>query len=107
MHPDAVIAIAAAANSQALTRQIFGDEIGWLPWQRPGFELGLELEHLARENPHLNGVVLGGHGLFTWGHTARDCYSTTLRVINRAAEWLAANAEDAGLRRRTNAEPVA
>ena len=91
MHPDAVIAIAAAANSQALTRQIFGDEIGWLPWRRPGFELGLELEHLARENPLLNGVVLGGHGLFTWGHTARDCYHTTLRVINRAAEWLAAN----------------
>ena len=93
MHPDAVIAIAAAANSQALTRRIFGDEIGWLPWRRPGFELGLKLERLARENPHLNGVVLGGHGLFTWGHTARDCYRTTLRVINRAAEWLAANAK--------------
>jgi rhamnulose-1-phosphate aldolase/alcohol dehydrogenase len=93
MHPDAVIAIAAAANSQALTRRIFGDEIGWLPWRRPGFELGLKLERLARENPHLNGVVLGGHGLFTWGRTARDCYRTTLRVINRAAEWLAANAK--------------
>jgi rhamnulose-1-phosphate aldolase/alcohol dehydrogenase len=93
MHPDAVIAIAAAANSQALTQRIFGDEIGWLPWRRPGFELGLKLERLARENPHLNGVVLGGHGLFTWGRTARDCYRTTLRVINRAAEWLAANAK--------------
>jgi len=91
MHPDAVIAIAAAENSQALTRRIFGDEIGWVPWQRPGFDLGLKLERLARENPRLNGVVLGGHGLFTWGHTARDCYRTTLRIINRAAEWLAAN----------------
>jgi rhamnulose-1-phosphate aldolase/alcohol dehydrogenase len=91
MHPDAVIAIAAAANSQALTRQVFGDEIGWLPWQRPGFELGLKLERMARDNPHLNGVVLGGHGLFTWSHTARDCHHATLRVINRAAEWLAAH----------------
>ena len=91
MHPDAVIAIAAAENSQALTRRVFGDEIGWVPWRRPGFDLGLELERLARQNPRLNGVVLGGHGLFTWGHTARDCYRTTLRIINRAAEWLAAN----------------
>lgn len=92
MHPDAVIAIAAAADSQALTQTIFGDEIGWLPWQRPGFDLGLKLGRLASENPHLNGVVLGGHGLFTWADTARDCYRTTLRIINRAAEWLAANA---------------
>jgi rhamnulose-1-phosphate aldolase/alcohol dehydrogenase len=91
MHPDAVIAIAAAEHSQALTQRIFGDEIGWLPWQRPGFDLGLKLERLARDNPRLSGVVLGGHGLFTWGHTARDCYRATLRVINRAAEWLAAN----------------
>jgi len=91
MHPDAVIAIAASEHSQALTQRIFGDEIGWLPWQRPGFELGLKLERLARDNPHLNGVVLGGHGLFTWGHTARDCYRATLRIINRAAEWLDAN----------------
>jgi len=91
MHPDAVIAIAAAANSQALTREIFSDEIGWLPWRRPGFELGLELGRLASENPQLVGAVLGGHGLFTWANDARACYRTTLRIINRAAEWLAAH----------------
>lgn len=88
MHPDAVIAIAASANSQALTAEIFGGEIGWLPWQRPGYELGLALEKVAVDNPHLVGVVLGGHGLFTWADTAIDCYRTTLRIIQRAADWL-------------------
>jgi rhamnulose-1-phosphate aldolase/alcohol dehydrogenase len=92
MHPDALIAIAASRNSETLTREIFGAEIGWLPWQRPGFDLGLKLGKLASENPHLTGVVLGGHGLFTWGATARESYRTTLRIINRAADWLAANA---------------
>lgn len=90
MHPDAVIAIAASANSERLTREIFGEEIGYLPWQRPGFDLGLKLGKLASDNPHLVGVVLGGHGLFTWGATARNSYRTTLRIINRAADWLAA-----------------
>lgn len=90
MHPDAVIAIAAAARSQDLTAEIFGGEIGWLPWQRPGFDLGLKLEALARSNPKLRGIMLGGHGVFTWGDTAQDCYETTLRIINRADEWLRA-----------------
>ncbi|MBB5752771.1 bifunctional rhamnulose-1-phosphate aldolase/short-chain dehydrogenase [Prosthecomicrobium pneumaticum] len=89
MHPDAVIAIAAAANSEALTAAIYGGEIGWLPWKRPGFELGLWLSRFARENPAAKGVVLGGHGLFTWGDTAKDCYETTLRIINRAIAWFA------------------
>ena len=87
MHPDAIIAIAAAKNSQALTEKIFGGEIGWLPWKRPGFELGLWLEKFCRENPDANGVVLESHGLFTWGDTAKDCYETTIRIINRAIEW--------------------
>lgn len=90
MHPDAVIAIAASARSQDLTEEIFGGEIGWLPWQRPGFDLGLKLEALARSNPKLRGIMLGGHGVFTWGDTAQDCYETTLRIINRADEWLRA-----------------
>ena len=91
MHPDAVIAIAAAARSRELTAQIYGDEIGWLPWQRPGYDLGLKLEALARANPRYVGVVLGGHGLFTWADDAKTCYRTTLRIIQKAQDWLDAN----------------
>ncbi|WP_062231497.1 bifunctional rhamnulose-1-phosphate aldolase/short-chain dehydrogenase [Aureimonas sp. N4] len=87
MHPDAVIAIAATGRSRELTRDIYGEEIGWLPWRRPGFQLGLDLSRFAAENPHAKGVVLESHGLFTWGETAKDCYETTLRIINRAIEW--------------------
>src|SRR4051794_37467142 len=65
VHADAVIAIAAAANAEALTREVFGGKLGFLPWQRPGFDLGLKLGAMARDNPQLEGVVLGGHGLFT------------------------------------------
>lgn len=91
VHPDAVIAIAAAARSQELTREVYGEEIGWLPWQRPGFDLGLKLEALARANPHQVGCVLGGHGLFTWADDARACYELTLRIIQKAQDWLDAN----------------
>lgn len=87
MHPDAIIAIAAAKDSQALTREIFGGEIGWLPWHRPGYELGLRLEAFCKRNPDAAGVVLESHGLFTWGDTARESYETTIRIINRAIEW--------------------
>ncbi|WP_075217732.1 bifunctional rhamnulose-1-phosphate aldolase/short-chain dehydrogenase [Mongoliimonas terrestris] len=87
MHPDAVIAIAATANSRALTREIFGDEIGWLPWRRPGFQLGLDLSAFARDNPNAKGVVLESHGLFTWGDTAGESYETTLRIINTAIRY--------------------
>ncbi|WP_062112570.1 bifunctional rhamnulose-1-phosphate aldolase/short-chain dehydrogenase [Aureimonas sp. AU40] len=87
MHPDAVIAIAATGRSRELTREIYGEEIGWLPWRRPGFQLGLDLSRFAAENPSAKGVVLESHGLFTWGDTAKDSYETTLRIINRAIEW--------------------
>ena len=87
MHPDAIIAIAASKNSKELTRRIFGDTIGWLPWKKPGFELGLWLEKFCLENPHAKGVVLESHGLFTWGDTPRECYETTIAVINQAIEW--------------------
>ena len=87
MHPDAIIAIAAAQNSKALTQQIFGDEIGWLPWKRPGFKLGLWLADFCVENPKAKGVVLESHGLFTWDDDAKACYLTTLRIINRAMAW--------------------
>ncbi|MBP6051973.1 MAG: bifunctional rhamnulose-1-phosphate aldolase/short-chain dehydrogenase [Pseudomonadales bacterium] len=91
VHPDAVIAIACTRRSRELTQTIFGVEIGWLPWQRPGFDLGLRLGELASSNPQLAGAVLQGHGLFTWGDTSRVCYETTLRIVRRAGEWLAAN----------------
>jgi rhamnulose-1-phosphate aldolase/alcohol dehydrogenase len=89
MHPDALIAIAAAADSRALTKEIYGDEIGWLPWIRPGYELGLALRTFTRENPKARGVVLEAHGVFTWADTAQACYENTLDVINRATVWLA------------------
>jgi rhamnulose-1-phosphate aldolase/alcohol dehydrogenase len=89
MHPDALIAIAASSDSQALTREIFGDTIGWLPWIRPGYELGLKLRELSRNNPKLKGAVLEAHGLFTWADTSKACYENTLDIINRATAWLA------------------
>lgn len=94
VHADAIIAIAAAKNSKDLTQQVFGDRIGWLPWKRPGYELGLWLEAYCLENPDADGVVLGSHGLFTWGDTAKECYDTTIEVINVATVWLAAQTKD-------------
>ncbi len=88
MHPDAIIAIAASKDSQALTAEIFGADIGWLPWKRPGFELGLWLEKFCLENPEAKGVILESHGLFTWGDTPKDCYDMTINTINKAIVWL-------------------
>jgi rhamnulose-1-phosphate aldolase/alcohol dehydrogenase len=96
MHADAIIALAAARDGQRITREIFDGMIGWVPWQRPGFDLGLKLGALSREQPRLQGVVLGGHGLFTWGPTSKECYQTTIEVIRRAAAWL---------ERKSRAEP--
>ena len=88
VHSDAVIAIAASRDSERLTKEVFGNEMGYLPWQRPGIDLGIKLGKMSEENPGFVGVVLGSHGLFTWGHTAKECYGTTLRIINKAAVWL-------------------
>lgn len=90
MHPDAIIAIACTANSKALTEEIFEGELGWLPWQRPGFDLGLKLEAVALSNPKLKGVMLQGHGFFSWGTTSKECYQNTLTLIQRADQWLTA-----------------
>jgi len=87
MHPDAIIAIAAASDSRAITQEVFGEDIGWLPWKRPGYELGLWLEKFCLENPGARGVVLESHGLFTWADDARTCYETTLDIINKAMTW--------------------
>ncbi len=91
MHPDAVIAIAAARNSENLTQRIFDGQLGWLAWQRPGFDLGLQLRDLINTYPDLRGAVLAGHGLFTWADTARDCYETTLWAIGCAQTALDKN----------------
>ena len=87
MHPDAIIAVAAAKDSRALTKEIFGDAVGWLPWKRPGFELGLWLEKFCLENPDARGVILESHGLFTWGDTQKQCYENTIATINQAIDW--------------------
>ncbi|MCP3443247.1 bifunctional rhamnulose-1-phosphate aldolase/short-chain dehydrogenase [Bradyrhizobium sp. CCGUVB14] len=91
VHADAVIAIAASEDAERLTREVFGGKLGFLPWQRPGFDLGLKLGEMAARHPDYVGVVLGGHGLFTWAETSKACYEMTLRVIQQAADWLAAH----------------
>lgn len=87
MHPDAIIAIAASKNSRELTREIFGEDIGWLPWRRPGFQLGLDLGAYVAAHPNAKGVVLESHGLFTWANEAKACYELTLEIINKAIVW--------------------
>ena len=89
MHPDAVIAIAAMARSQAITEQVFGGTVGWLPWLRPGYELGQRLRAHNAAHPGLRGIVLAGHGLFSWGDTAQACYENTVSLIETAQNWLA------------------
>ncbi len=87
-HPNAVIAIAAAENSQQLTQEIYGDEVIWTPWQRPGFELGLILQEICRQNPNARGVILGGHGLINWADDDKECYELSLRLIEKAAQYI-------------------
>lgn len=89
LHPDALIAVAAAKDSKAITREIWGDSMGWVPWQRPGFDLALQLEKCLNENPGIRGIVLGGHGLFTWGDTSYECYINSLEVIETASSYIA------------------
>lgn len=88
LHPDALIAVAAAKDSEAITKEIWGDSMGWVPWQRPGFDLGLQLENCLKENPGIRGIVLGGHGLFTWGDTSYECYMNSLEVIEQASRYI-------------------
>src|SRR4029079_9166718 len=91
MHPNAVIAIAAAKNSERLTREIYGDEVIWTPWQRPGFDLGIKLEQICRAHPQAKGVILGSHGLINWADDDKACYELTLDLIERAARYIAAH----------------
>ncbi len=91
LHPDAAIAIAAAKDGEQITADLFKGKIGWVEWQRPGFDLGLKLKACLDENPGIKGIMLGSHGLFTWGDTAYESYINTLGVIEQCAEYLEKN----------------
>ena len=91
LHPDAAIAIAASKDGKKITEELFNGTIGWVEWQRPGFDLGLKLQKCLEENPGIRGIMLGSHGLFTWGDTAYESYVNTLEVIERCSEYLASN----------------
>lgn len=91
LHPDAAIAIAAAKDGERITQELFNGTIGWVPWQRPGFDLGLQLRQCLKDNPGIRGIMLGSHGLFTWGDTAYESYINTLEVIERCASYLEDN----------------
>jgi rhamnulose-1-phosphate aldolase/alcohol dehydrogenase len=91
LHPDAAIAIAAAKDGKKITQELFSGTIGWVEWQRPGFDLGLKLRKCLEENPGIRGIMLGSHGLFTWGDTAFESYVNTLEVIERCAQYLEDN----------------
>jgi len=91
LHPDAAIAIAAAKDGKKITQELFSGSIGWVEWQKPGFDLGLKLKQCLDENPGIRGIMLGSHGLFTWGDTAYESYINTLEVIERCAEYLEDN----------------
>ena len=89
-HPNAVIAVAASDNGEALTREIYGDEVGWIPWQRPGFDLGLKMQKMVEQNPNLKGLVMGQHGLINWADDDKACYELTLTLIEKAARFIEA-----------------
>jgi rhamnulose-1-phosphate aldolase/alcohol dehydrogenase len=91
LHPDSGIALAAAADGEKLTARCFGDRVAWVPWRRPGFQLGLDIAAIAAANPQAIGVVLGGHGITAWGATSEECEARSLEIIRTAAEFIAAN----------------
>ncbi len=90
-HPVPVIALATADNGRELMKKIYGDEMAWVEWMRPGFELGLKLQQVIRDNPGIKGIILGGHGLINWADDDKECYDISIDLINRAAAWLAEN----------------
>ncbi|MEU9017910.1 bifunctional aldolase/short-chain dehydrogenase [Actinomadura sp. NPDC048394] len=89
LHPDSGIAIATAADGEELTRRIFGDRVAWVPWRRPGFQLGLDIAAIKRANPQAIGVILGGHGITAWGATSEECKANSLDIIRTAEAYIA------------------
>lgn len=96
MHPNAAISIAAAKNSERLTKKVYGEEVIWTPWLRPGFELGIALQRVCAEHPSAKGVVLGQHGLINWANDEKECYELTLTLIEKAADYIEAEYEKKG-----------
>lgn len=96
MHPNAAISIAAAKNSERLTKEVYGEEVLWTSWLRPGFELGLALERICAEHPNAKGVILGQHGLINWANDDKECYELTLALIEKAALYIEARYEQKG-----------
>jgi len=97
LHPDAAIAIAAAKDGKKITAELFNNTIGWVDWRKPGFELGLELKACLDSNPGIKGIMLGSHGLFTWGDTAYESYVNTLEVVEKCAEFIEENVKKNGI----------
>ena len=88
LHPNSVIAIAASVNQERLTQEIYGDEVIYVPWQRPGFDIGLQIEQLIKDNPQAKGILLGHHGMSSWDNDDKTCYETALDIIDRAARYI-------------------
>ena len=88
LHPNAVIAIAASVNQEVLTKEIYGEDVIYIPWQRPGFDIGLKIEQLIKENPNAKGILLGHHGMSSWDNDDKTCYETALEIIDRAAQYI-------------------
>ena len=107
LHPDSGIALATAADGEALTRACFGDRVAWVPWRRPGFQLGLDMAAIQREQPEAIGAILGGHGITAWGDTSDECEARSLEIIRTAAAYIARHgrAEPFGSRITAN-EPL-
>src|SRR6195952_2869736 len=89
LHPDSGIALATAADGEALTRECFGDRVVWVPWRRPGFQLGLDIAAIAEKNPQAIGCILGGHGVTAWGDSSEQCEANSLEIIAAAERFLA------------------
>ena len=89
LHPESGIALATAADGEALTAECFGDTVAWIPWRRPGFQLGLDVTGVQRENPRAIGAILGGHGITAWGNTSQECEANSLHIIRTAERFLA------------------
>src|SRR3712207_1404457 len=94
LHPDSGIAIATAADGEAITRDVFGDTVAWVPWRRPGFQLGLDIAEIKRRNSGAIGCILGGHGITAWGDTSEEAERRSLRIIAEAEGYIAARTEE-------------
>src|SRR5437764_4165527 len=91
LHPNAAIAVAASVNQEKLTKEIYGDEVIYIPWQRPGFDIGLKIEQLIKDNPQARGILLGHHGMSSWDNDDKTCYETALEIVDRAASYIEAH----------------